>query len=116
MNATVSKQKPLIVEGRDEENFFTAALNHLAIADIQILGIGGKTNLASNLKALMNDIAFPTVTCLAIVRDADITATGSQTTAATGAFQSVRAALTARELDCPAGHGTASALQVIAGQ
>jgi hypothetical protein len=86
----IKQTKLLIVEGRDEENFFGAALaSYLGIADIQVLGIGGKTLLTANLKALKNDPAFPTVQSLAVVRDADLTPAGSTVAAATSACASV---------------------------
>ena len=53
MTLKISKQRLLIVEGRDEEQFFDAAMNHLGIATVQISGIGGKTKLTSNLKAVV---------------------------------------------------------------
>ena len=58
----ITLSKVLIVEGRDEELFFTAALKkHLSISDIQVLPIGGKTLLTGSLKALKNDPGFPIV-------------------------------------------------------
>jgi len=101
----VQKAKVLIVEGKDEGNFFEAAFAHLALADIQVLGIGGKTQLSRNLSALVLDANFPTVQCLAVVRDADLTAPGSAVTAASGAFDSVRSALVGNGLSSPAAHG-----------
>ncbi len=104
----IKLRKLLVVEGRDEENFFSAALTrYLGIADVQILPIGGKTLLAGNLKLLMNDAAFPSVEVLAVIRDADETPAASAVTAAVSAFDSVRSALTAQgiQLPCPAGHG-----------
>jgi hypothetical protein len=103
----INLTKLLIVEGRDEENFFAAALaNHLGIAGIQVLGIGGKTLLTANLKALKNDPAFSLVQCLVVIRDADLTPAGSVVAAATSAFASVCASLTAQgvQLPCPASH------------
>jgi hypothetical protein len=100
--------KILIVEGRDEENFFTAGLTrHLGILDVQVLAVGGKTLLPGSLKVLRNDPAFPNVQALGVVRDADLAAPGARTPAAESAFVSVRAALTAPgvQLPCPAGHG-----------
>jgi hypothetical protein len=39
MTLKISKQRLLIVEGRDEEQFFDAAMKYLGIASVQILGI-----------------------------------------------------------------------------
>src|SRR5262249_43898583 len=79
----VQQAKLLIVEGIDEVGFFEAALpNHPPLSEIQVLPIGGKTKLSQNLAALKNDAAFPSVRCLAIVRDADLTTPGAPNTAA----------------------------------
>jgi hypothetical protein len=98
----------LVVEGKDEGLFFEAVLReYLHLSDIQVLPIGGKTNLGQNLKALKNDPNFPQVTALAIVRDADYAATGAAVTAAVQSFDAIRGALTAPGvlLPCPAAHG-----------
>ena len=44
----------LIVEGRDEQFCFEAALrDHLGLIDIQVMPIGGKTPLTRNLMGLI---------------------------------------------------------------
>ena len=54
--------KLLIVEGRDEQLFFEAALRvHLGLTDIQVMAVGGKTRLTRSLEILVNDIHFPTI-------------------------------------------------------
>ena len=77
--------KLLIVEGRDEEEFFTPLLEILEIKDVQIAGIGGKTFLRARLKALKADPQFSMVISLGIMRDADDDASA--------AFQSVQDSL-----------------------
>lgn len=67
----ISRQKLLIVEGADEEHFFAALLKQLVTDEIQVLGIGGKTQLRERLKGLKLDAAWPTVHSVGIVRDAD---------------------------------------------
>ena len=91
----ITKNKILIVEGRDEENFFEAYFeDHLSISDIQILPIGGKTLLPDNLEVLVKDSNFiSNVQVLAIIRDADNNANS--------AFQSVCAALKKSKLPIP---------------
>jgi uncharacterized protein DUF3226 len=107
MSVQVVRTKLLIVEGKDEENFFSAALvMHLKRADIQVLPIGGKTNLSRNLNELKNDPAFVSVESLAVVRDADVTMPGATTSAAAGAFASVCGSLAHVGLPHPAAHGT----------
>jgi len=47
MSVQIVKSKLLVVEGRDEEMFFAAALrDHLGLIDVQIMPIGGKTQLS----------------------------------------------------------------------
>lgn len=102
----ITQRKLLIVEGKDEESLFSAALNrHLAITSVQVLPIGGKTNLHANLRALMNDPGFGTVQTLAIVRDADVAPPGSPVGAAAAAFNTVSGVLTSLRLPVPRGHG-----------
>jgi hypothetical protein len=106
MSVQVVKSKLLIVEGRDEEMFFAAALrDHLGLTDLQIMPIGGKTLLTQSLKILVGDVNFSTVQSLAILRDADLTAPGAAHTSAARAFQSVCGSLRHVGLPCPAAHG-----------
>jgi uncharacterized protein DUF3226 len=105
MSTTIVKSKLLIVEGRDEELFFAAALrDHLALTDLQIMPIGGKTKLTQNLAGLVNDPDFLTVHSIGIVRDADLTAAGATTASAAQAFQSVCGTLRHVGLTCPTAH------------
>jgi len=90
----IEKQKLLIVEGRDEEEFFTALLRQLGITDIQVAGIGGKYKLRVNLKTLKTtEPLFAGVNSLGIIRDAD---DDHQS-----AFVAVQDALNAAGLPCP---------------
>lgn len=81
----IEKSILLIVEGKEEELFIGALFDHLELSNIQVMPIGGKTNLRSNLEALKRSPRFSNVRCLGIVRDADLDPTG--------AFQSVCSAL-----------------------
>jgi len=81
----IEKQKLLIVEGRDEEEFFGAILKELDISEIQVAGVGGKSKIKPNLKALRADSRFSMVSSLGVIRDADEDAKA--------AFQSIRDAL-----------------------
>ena len=91
----ITKSKILIVEGRDEANFFKAYFkDNLFISDIQVLPIGGKTLLSNRLEVLVKESNFiSTVQVLAIIRDADDNANS--------AFQSVCSALENSELPIP---------------
>jgi hypothetical protein len=81
----ISRPKLLLVEGRDEEEFFRALLDHLAVTDVQPDQFRGKANLREDLKGLRGRSGFGSVTSLAITRDAN--------SDAQAAFQSVRDAL-----------------------
>lgn len=93
----IVKPKLLIVEGRDEEEFFNAFLENLEISDVQVAGVGGKTKIRSNLKALKTtDPYFAQVISLGIIRDADEDHRA--------AFTAVQDALKAAGLPCPKRH------------
>ena len=89
----IQKNKLLIVEGKDEEEFFSALIAGLSLKGIQVAGIGGKTKIRQNLKALVRRPSFPRVEVLGVIRDADADPKS--------AFQSVRDALAAAELPAP---------------
>lgn len=111
MSVKIAKPKLLIVEGRDEEMFFEAALqDHLGLTDVQVMPIGGKTKLTQNLSAVVNDVGFPAVQGLAVFRDADSPigdppAAGSVVSEAIKAFQSICGSLRHVGLPSPAAHG-----------
>ena len=68
MSVKIQKPKLLIVEGRDEQFCFEAALwDHLGLTDIQVMPIGGKTPLTRNLTGLIIDLDFAMVGSLAVV-------------------------------------------------
>ena len=54
MNIRIVKKRLLLVEGKDELNFFTALLNTLNIDTVQIIDIGGKQQLHSKFQPLIN--------------------------------------------------------------
>jgi len=106
MNAQIQKPKLLIVEGRDEQFCFEAALrDHLGLTDIQVMPIGGKSLLTRNLTGLITDPNFATVGSLAVVRDADETTPGATMPSAAQSFQAVCGSLRHVNLSCPAAHG-----------
>jgi hypothetical protein len=83
----------LIVEGNEEVRFFGALADKLVLQDVQIMPLGGKTQLRSRLKAVAATPGFSAVTSLGLVRDAN----GDPA----AAFQSVRDALVAAKLPAP---------------
>ncbi len=94
MTFQITRSRLLVVEGVDEKLFFESLIGHMKLRDIQVLPVGGKTNLRSNLKALTLSPGFGDVVSLAVVRDADKDPIG--------AFQSVHNALEAVGLPAPA--------------
>lgn len=81
----IEKEVQLLVEGKDERNFFEEFAKHLALRNVQIKVLGGKDRLREFLETLVAATAFQTVRSIGIVRDAD--------ESADRAFQSVRTSL-----------------------
>lgn len=108
----IKQPKQLIVEGQDEEGLFNALLKHLALEDVQVQPVGGKSKIKQNLAALVLDPSFPSVKALAVVRDADFPEVAGRANnaaragvAASVAFRSVCDALAANDLAVPPKHG-----------
>lgn len=89
----ISKSRVIITEGKEDELFFDALINHLSLNDIQILPIGGKTELRKYLKALIKVSGFDEIKSLGIARDAN--------SDPRAALQSVRDALRSIGLPAP---------------
>lgn len=89
----INKPTQLLVEGKEEELFFGALVNHLKLSGIQIREYGGKDNLSRFLKAFAITPGFEQVTSLGVVRDADKDADG--------AFKSVCSSLKTAPLSVP---------------
>jgi hypothetical protein len=60
-NFVFESKSLLLVEGKDECNFFKALLGHLDIQDIQLLDIGGKDKFPSEFLALYNAEGFNSI-------------------------------------------------------
>jgi hypothetical protein len=91
----IERTKLLIVEGTHEVAFFEALMRARGIPSdpIQVLSLGGKTNLFRNIETLKLDAKFADVVTLAIVRDADISDHQHPATAAQRALQAVQGCL-----------------------
>ncbi|MCF7913414.1 MAG: hypothetical protein K9M99_12880 [Candidatus Cloacimonetes bacterium] len=63
--------KLLLVEGKDEENFFSAFFKEMGINNIQIIVAGGKRNLKMSLEAVKRLPDFDDVTAIGIIQDSD---------------------------------------------
>ena len=84
----------LLVEGKDQGNFFDELVKHLKIEDLQIQDFGGVNELKGFLGVMVKQSGFhDTVRMLGIVRDAE--------TSAQGAFQSVQSSLRNARLPVP---------------
>ncbi|MBU1862549.1 MAG: hypothetical protein KKH94_02660 [Candidatus Omnitrophica bacterium] len=68
----IKKDKLLLVEGNDDQNFFQKLIQEIALDSIQIISMNGKENFrAPNLKSVINTPGFKEVKSLGIIRDAD---------------------------------------------
>ncbi len=68
---SIRQKKVLIVEGRDENNFFDALMKHMGVTDVEIREAGGKDQFKDKLPALVRARGFSYVKVLAVIRDAD---------------------------------------------
>ncbi|MCZ6680491.1 MAG: hypothetical protein O7E52_24940 [Candidatus Poribacteria bacterium] len=89
----MTKSKLLLVEGKDEFNFFGALLRHLRRQDVKVGAYDGKDNLRPFLRGLTQLPDFEAVESIGIVRDADDDANA--------AFQSVCSSLSNANLPVP---------------
>lgn len=71
MSAKITKEKLLLVEGKDELNFFSALFTTLGVENVQPIESKGKELFPSELSLILNDPDFENVVSLGIVRDAD---------------------------------------------
>lgn len=90
----ITKLKIIAVEGRDEDNFFSALFDNLGISDIQIIDFGGKTNYKKRIKSITKVSGFSKVKSFALTRDADDNPPGS-------AFESIKYSLQQAGLSVP---------------
>ncbi len=89
----IGKRIQLLVEGRDQFNFFEALVVHLQLSDVQVQNFGGVSELRPFLRLLASAPNFGSISRLGIVRDAEQNAAG--------AFQSVQGSLQAAGLPAP---------------
>jgi hypothetical protein len=93
MGKPIEKAKLLLVEGRDEEEFFGALLARLGLVDIEVRAMEGKSRLADRLKVLVKGPSAVPIQSVGIVQDGD--------NDPRAAFQSIGAALAAAGLPVP---------------
>lgn len=83
----------LVVEGKDEELFLGEFVKFLALKDLQVMPVGGKTKMRRDLGAVVDLPGFTDVESIGILRDADADPKA--------AFQSVRDVLKNLRLPVP---------------
>lgn len=90
----ITQEKLIVVEGKDDRQFFQSLLDYMQNSNIQIISFNGKDKYPSKLKALaLNSNFISLVKKLAIVLDAD--------NDASAAFQSICSSLTHAGLPIP---------------
>ncbi|MBD3275645.1 MAG: hypothetical protein GF372_10055 [Candidatus Marinimicrobia bacterium] len=67
----LSKNKLVIVEGKDDERFIKALIKFLDLREIEVRELGGKSNMRRALPSLIKESNFRQIHSLAIIRDAD---------------------------------------------
>jgi hypothetical protein len=71
MALSITQSKVLLVEGKDEENFFKALFNRCGLQYIDIWVAGGKDKFPAELEAFLLSPNIGNVESYAIIRDAD---------------------------------------------
>lgn len=89
----IRSDRLLLVEGRDEEEFFSALLRHMGIDDVDLMHYEGKRRLPDVFPTLLVTPGFSTVVRYAITRDANDDPAA--------AFQSVQETLRRCQQPCP---------------
>lgn len=94
LTVRLTRRKQLLVEGKDQKNFFEKMLSHIGKHDsVEVHDFGGVTDLKEFLAAFVQRSGFDRVESLGVIRDAEKTAGG--------AFESVRHGLDAAGLPMP---------------
>ncbi len=92
-NLRIQASKLLLVEGKDEQQFFSALFQRASLGGIQVVPLEGKSSLTRKLEAIKATPGFDQVVSLGLIRDGD----DDPPTA----FQSVRSSLRAVRLPVP---------------
>ena len=93
MPEVIREKKVVVVEGKDEIDFFESLLRYLEITDVEVHEVAGKGNFKRKLPALVRMHGFSDVEALVVIRDAD--------NDANAAFDSIRNLLIKQDLDPP---------------
>ncbi|HPG42107.1 MAG TPA: hypothetical protein PLP19_22325 [bacterium] len=68
----IEKTKLLLVEGKDELNFFNKLLQLIEVIEVQTINVEGKDNFKNKMHALYNQEGFNKVIRLGFIRDAEM--------------------------------------------
>jgi hypothetical protein len=91
----IKKENVLVVEGKDEYDFFSALLGSMNIPDVQIINVSGKDNFGNVFSTYMQtEGALAKIKNIGFVRDAEQLEAWS-------AFDSIRSVLRKYDLPCP---------------
>jgi hypothetical protein len=93
MPKPITSSKQLVVEGEDDIRFFTALLDTMGLASVEIRQLRGKSSFHQKISVFSETPEFSSVEALGIVRDAD--------DSPTNAFKSVHDALEKAGLSAP---------------
>ncbi len=96
---TLKSDRVLLVEGMDEVNLIGAMLHSWNIGRVQVIGVGGKDKIKTNLEIVISEARATgiEVSAIGVLRDADAYPTR--------ALQSVTDALRSLNLPAPDSHG-----------
>ena len=68
----IIEQQLLLVEGKDECNFFEALLMYEKIKKVQCIDVGGKDNFSNKFELVVKADGFGDVSAIGLVRDAEV--------------------------------------------
>ena len=100
-SARISRDRVLLVEGKDEVNLVSALMNHRfdtrTAASVQVVPVGGRTGFRERLLAVKTAGERVSLRAMGVIRDADANARA--------AWDSIHGALTRAGLRAPRTHG-----------
>lgn len=102
----ITHDRVLLVEGRDETNFFAAMLKHVGLDQrMQIIEIGGRDKFLNGFPAFLNLPGFDQVQAYGMIRDAD--------TNHSSTFESIKGLLERHGQPCPKQHNAFAATDTL---
>jgi len=71
VKSQITKSRVILVEGKDEVNFFNNLISFMGLSDIQIFDFVGKDSFTDKFCAFTKMPGFNLIRSIAIIRDAD---------------------------------------------